>query len=300
MRRAWAVVVLGLLIGCGASPNDPAIQTRTADAVELTVAARTLPTANAAIPPTPVPATATPRVEAPTAPPFVTATSGPPRNLIATETVRPVPTPIPPIPIPFVSTPPAIPRVDPPTFPPSFSATHAALGTEISAPFSTRTKPAILAGSWVAFSSAIHVRFFAPPTLIEAPEFTSGERYSLASPSNIYDFEALDVYRFVGATGGNFAQVWERELANRAKSPSVTNLTKSSGPRQQQVGAYQGNVGQFHYDQTSNGLPVSGTMWVGQVGGDEVMVVYRCAPAREQMLDQEFAQILATIDFLAR
>ena len=74
---------------------------------------------------------------------------------------------------------------------------------------------------------------------------------------------------------------------------------KTSGPRLQQVAAYQGNIGQFNYRQTSNDLPISGTIWVGQVGNDEVIVVYRGAPERETLLDSELAQVFATIDFNA-
>jgi len=41
-------------------------------------------------------------------------------------------------------------------------------------------------------------------------------------------------------------------------------------------------------------------MWVGQVGGDEAVIIYRCTPEREPLLHQEFAQVIATIDFGAR
>jgi hypothetical protein len=50
-RWLWALS-LALLAGCG-GVNAPATQTRTAEIVDLTVAARTLPTQNAAVPPPP-------------------------------------------------------------------------------------------------------------------------------------------------------------------------------------------------------------------------------------------------------
>lgn len=56
-------------------------------------------------------------------------------------------------------------------------------------------------------------------------------------------------------------------------------------------------MGQFHYYQYDNGLQISGTMWVGQVGGDEAVIIYRCTPDREGALDGEFGQVVATIDF---
>ncbi len=158
----------------------------------------------------------------------------------------------------------------------------------------------LIAESWVAFSPARRVRFFAPPSLVEAPEFNNDHRYSLGSPSNVYDFEALDVYRFVGNRGGDFARTWVSEEETLGKGTNVYGLMTTSGPRTQQVGAFQGNVGQFNYVQADNQLRISGTMWVGQVGGDEVMIVYRCTPARESQLDTELAQVLATIDFNAR
>lgn len=266
MRRAWMVIGLGLLIGCGATPNASATQTRTAEVVELTVSARLLPTANAAIPPTPVPVAVAPRVETATAP-------------SAIPSVRPSPTPD--------------------ANQTKVSTALAAYPSEVPDPDTRQLTQAIMERSWVAFSPAIRVRFFAPPSLVQAPDFNNDHRYSLGSPSNVYDFEALDIYRFVGNRGGDFAQTWVAEAGTLLKGPNIYGLT-TSGPRTQQVGAYQGNIGQFNYIQADNQLRISGTMWVGQVGGDEVLIVYRCTPEREGILDSEFAQVIATIDFNAR
>lgn len=162
------------------------------------------------------------------------------------------------------------------------------------------TQPALLSNSWVAFSPAIHVRFFAPPSLVDTPEFNNDHRYSLGSPSNVYDFEALDVYRYAGFRGGDFSQTWDTEFERFGKSSNVSVPAKTSGPRLQQVGAYQGNIGQFHYLQTDNNLQISGTIWVGQAGNDEIVIIYRCTPEREVNLDQEMAQVMMTMDFDAR
>jgi hypothetical protein len=229
--------------------NAPATQTRTAEIVELTVAARTLPTQNAAVPPTPVP-TPAPAV-----------------------TLPPLLSPVPQIP---TAVPTPVAGYDPTALDPN------------------------LPGSWVAYSPTLRVRFFAPPSLVEAPDFNTSQRYSLSSPSNVYDFEALDIFRFVGNRGGDFASTWSKEIDSYKNAPNHYAFYVTSGPRQQQVGAFQGNAGQFNYLQTDNELQISGTMWVGQVGGDEVVIVYRCAPDRERLLDEEFAQIIRTIDFNAR
>jgi hypothetical protein len=123
---------------------------------------------------------------------------------------------------------------------------------------------------------------------------------SLASPSNIYDFEALDIERFIGARGGDFASTWTAVMDTFRKGDNVGFVSVTADPRPQHVGAYQGNIGQFHYEQNNNQLQISGTMWVGQVGGDEVVIIYRCSPARERLLDQAFAQVIHTIDFNTR
>jgi hypothetical protein len=262
MRRVWLLVGIFALSACAGAPNTQATQTRTSEIVELTVAARTLPTANAAIPPTPVPTTIVPttstRVALPTMLPNASATA-----LWATISAAPV----------------------------SPSNDSLIFGN---------VEPSLINGSWVAFSPAIHVRFFAPPSLVETPEFSNDHRYSLGSPSNVYDFEALDIYRYVGNHGGDFARTWGAEFEQFGKSSNVSAPLKTSGPRQQQIAAYQGNVGQFHYLQTDNNLQISGTMWVGQAGNDEMVIIYRCSPEREGDLDQEMAQVFATIDFDAR
>ncbi len=124
------------------------------------VAARTLPTANAAIPPTPVPTM--PSAFLATAPSraIVVTNTAPSASATALwETVNAVPTSC-----------------------PNNGFCYGAVDTQ----------PRLLANSWVAFSPAIHVRFFAPPSLVDTPEFNNDHRYSLGSPSNVYDFEALE------------------------------------------------------------------------------------------------------------
>jgi hypothetical protein len=267
MRRALLAGFLSaslgsfVLVGCGAAPNAQATQTRTSEIVELTVSARLLPTQNVAVPPTPIPAT--PTSSLPISTPIPVSAAANPGNASATSewaTINAIPYG----------------------------------GTDLN----VHTPPQ--SGSWVAYSPAIHVRFFAPPSLIEDPEFTNDHRYSLSSPSNVFDFETLDIFRVVGARGGDFASTWQSEVDAYSKgNAEALLLTVTSGPRQQQVAAYQGNIGQFHYAQTSNQLRIDGTMWVGQVGGDEVEILYRSSDDRAAILDGELAQVLATIDFNA-
>lgn len=259
MRRVWILFLALACVACGA-PDTQATATRTAEIVELTVAARTLPTQNAAVPPTPIPA-ATPVPTSVSLSPPIIASVNPP---VALRTPISLNTPDP-------------------------------YGYSAPAPH-----PDLINGSWVAYSPAIRTRFFAPPSLVEDPEFSSDHRYSLSSPSNVFDFEALDIYRFVGTRGGDFSLTWQQEIGAYNRANTATQLFNvTSGPRQQQIGAYQGNIGQFNYIQMNNALEIDGTMWVGQVGGDEVVMIYRCAAERAAILDTEIAQVMATIDFNA-
>jgi hypothetical protein len=173
--------------------------------------------------------------------------------------------------------------------------------SSVSNSFGFHVDPMLIPNSWVAYSPAISTRFFAPPSLVDDPDLSNSRRYALSSPSNVFDFEALDVYRFVGDRGGDFAKTWQSEMDAFNKGNSeVQFLSITTGPHQQQVAAYQGNIGQFNYSQASNQLGIDGTIWVGQVGGDEVVIIYRCAADRAAILDGEFAQVIATIDFNAR
>ncbi len=158
----------------------------------------------------------------------------------------------------------------------------------------------LISGSWVAENWDVRVRFFAPPSLVPLPEYSTKGRFALGSPSNIYDFEALDIWRLVGATGGQFEQTWAREVDNERKSQGRRDFWITSAARPQQVGPYVGYIGQFNYLQASNDLRISGTMWVGQVGKDVVIVTYRCTPDRERNLDEELEQVFRTIDFNPR
>jgi len=152
--------------------------------------------------------------------------------------------------------------------------------------------------SWVAYSPDIHVRFFAPPSLIEMPGEGHGESYFvLYSPSDAYDFEGLAIYRFRGHRGGEAAATWKGELDANLRALKGINYSVTFGPSPQQIGDFLGQRGQFNYEQEANGKRVSGTLWVGQVGGDVMEIIYRCDPAREAHLDWEMTQIMNTIDF---
>lgn len=210
MRR-WGWLVIGvLLVGCAGSPDTQATQTRTAEIATNTVLAGVLPTQNALVPPTPVPTTGAPRAGTDTQGPIYPSTVAPGApsvqqvRLTQVASIRPV-TLVPPV---------------------NISATAVSLR-----PPHPASPP--ISGSWVASSSVIHVRFFAPPSLVENPEINSAHRYSLSSPSNIYDFEALDVYRFPGARGGDFASTWQSEMGTYGNGDNIGTLTVTSGPRQQ-------------------------------------------------------------------
>jgi hypothetical protein len=46
-------------------------------------------------------------------------------------------------------------------------------------------------------------------------------------------------------------------------------------------------------------VQIDGTLWVGQVNGDRVVMNFRCDPREDARLDAAVAQVLATIDFNA-
>jgi hypothetical protein len=255
--RRLWVCGLILLVGCVGTPNAQATQTRTSEIATNTALTGVLPTQNPAVHPAPIP---TPNGVA-----TLTVVVGATRSVPISTTAR----------LPTINV--------------------AAVASGVSAGYGSDIQPAY--GSWVAFYPLIHVRFFAPPSLVEDPEHNSPNRFALSSPSNVFDFEALDIYRFPGARGGDYASTWQSEMNTFRKGNNITSLVVTSAPQQQQVGAYQGNIGQFHYYQRDNGLQISGTTWVGQVGGDEAVIIYRCSPDREGVLDGEFGQVIATIDF---
>jgi hypothetical protein len=72
------------------------------------------------------------------------------------------------------------------------------------------------------------------------------------------------------------------------------------GPGPQRIGEYLGQRGLFNYAHPDNGVRISGTMWVGQVGGDVLVIVHSGEPSEEWYIDRGMTQIMDTIDFNAR
>lgn len=155
-------------------------------------------------------------------------------------------------------------------------------------------------GSWIAYKPSIAIRFYAMPNWVEHEEFSSAERLSLGSPSSDYSFEAVDIYRFRGVGNSADSRAWQAEYDSYTRRTGLYNPSMTSAPRLQKAAQYGGNIGQFHYYQASNDLQIDVTMWVGQVDGDRVVMIFRCEPARDVELDKGVAQVLATIDFNAR
>lgn len=156
----------------------------------------------------------------------------------------------------------------------------------------------LIKDSWVADAPELRVRFFAPPSLIEMPGKSHTETsFVLFSPSDSYNFESLSIFRLRGHRGGETDVTWKGELDATLRLLGATDYSLTFGPSPQLIGPFLGQRGQFNYAQASNGLRLSGTMWVGQVGEDVVEIVYRAEPPREAMVDRAMAQIMATIDF---
>lgn len=181
---------------------------------------------------------------------------------------------------------------------------NAAVSTEIAQPWPSPPMPStsatanLVLGSWPAFSPDVHVRFFAPPSLIPSRDAAVPNRFALSgSPNNAY--EALEIWRYPNQQGGASLDRWNTEVLNQLSVPMRAAFTLTSGPRPQHIGEYVGMYGQFNYQQTDTNSRVSGTMWVGQVGNDVAIIIYRCAPQREVFVDVAFEQIMRTLDFNA-
>lgn len=194
---------------------------------------------------------------------------------------------------------PRVPTIDIPTVDPRF-VTAVAISTIAPLTLSPTSQYTPLPGSWVASAPNITVRFYAVPEWEEKPEFTDAGRLSLGSASDSIDFEAFDLYRFQGISGSSTATAWQSEYAAYTGRSALYNLVITSEPRPQKAAGYDGTIGQFHYLQVSNDAQIDVTMWVGQVKGDRVVMVFRCEPSRDVNLDQAVTQVLATIDFNAR
>jgi hypothetical protein len=130
-------------------------------------------------------------------------------------------------------------------------------------------------------------------------DLTGGNRQSLGSPLSGPEFEALDIYRNLDTPGSDIMNAWNGELNTFGRADNVTQLTVTSGPRPQQAAGFNGVIGQYHYIQSGNGVQIDGTLWVGQVNGDRVVMNFRCDPREDARLDAAVAQVLATIDFNA-
>jgi len=161
---------------------------------------------------------------------------------------------------------------------------------------------AVMSDSWVAYSPEVGVRFFAPQSVIEMPDSHAANAYYLRSPSAFGSggYEALEIHRLQGQNSGDVPGTWKAQndaflTVIEAKDYSVT-----LGPSPQRIGNYLGQRGQFNYTQSNNDQRISGTMWVGQVDSDIVVIVYRCETEREYWLDRGMTQIMDTIDFNAR
>lgn len=167
-----------------------------------------------------------------------------------------------------------------------------------------------LAGSWVAFAPALHVRFFGMPWWDERPDLSRGGRYAVGTVPGVVDFDRLDLLRAPGSAGAATLSAWQAELdayAHRASAGSsgalnpatITEVAVTGRPRSQRVAGYDGYIGQFHF--TEDGArQIDATLWVGQVGCDRVVLLFAGLPTRDRQIDQAVAQVLATIDFNAR
>ncbi len=164
-----------------------------------------------------------------------------------------------------------------------------------------------LAGSYVAVAPDLHVRFFGMPWWDDLPVPPQAMRYSAGTvPQGAGD--RLDMLRVPGGAPVT-AAVWQREYdaythrssvgsSGPLNPAAVTDTTVTGRPHPQKAAGYDGYIGQFHY--TANGAErIDATLWVGQVGCDQVVMVFAGMPARDGQIDQAVAQVLGTIDFNA-
>jgi hypothetical protein len=143
------------------------------------------------------------------------------------------------------------------------------------------------------------VRFYAVSWWEEEPALSGAGRYSLGSAPGSGNYDTFDLYRFPGISGSSTATAWQAQYVEYTGHLSSYAPVMTSEPRPQKAAGYDGMIGQFHYSQVGNGSQTDVTMWVGQVNGDRVVMIFQCDPARDQFLDQAASQVLATIDFNA-
>jgi hypothetical protein len=158
-------------------------------------------------------------------------------------------------------------------------------------------------GSFLAFCPAIHVRFLAPPHVMQDSTSCEAKSYFLAT--NIADstvVEFLSVFRYAGDARGASAEGWQNILdAFRAidATSGDTAWSAVATPTPQIVQGHPGFVGQFARTD-KGGVRYSGTLWAGAVGEDTIVILDQGSPQRQVILDADFAQVLRTMEMDAQ
>ncbi len=157
-----------------------------------------------------------------------------------------------------------------------------------------------IGGSWVASAPTMSVRFFAMPWWVVQPDASSADHLALGLADGNVGFESFDIYRYRAMQGSDQSTAWQAEFQANVAFSSGTSALVTRQPQSQLAGPNRGNLGQYHYVEGGTGRQIDATLWVGQVGLDRVVMLFRGTPDRDPQIDQAVTQVLATVDFNAR
>jgi hypothetical protein len=159
------------------------------------------------------------------------------------------------------------------------------------------------AGSFVAFCPAIHVRFMAPPAVMQSANTCQDN--SLFLTTNIVSdagVEYLTVFRYASDARGQSAAGWKDVLAGFHRTDTASGDVAWSEDDQPVPQAAPGSAGFIgHFTRTDKGgTRYAGALWTGAAGSDTVAILGQASAAQRAQLDRDMAQILRTADFNAQ
>ncbi len=182
--------------------------------------------------------------------------------------------------------------------PPAISTSLAALPTSSGVLSSPSYTP--LDGSWVANAPTISVRFFAMPWWAARLNASDADHFALSLADGNVGFESFDIFRYRNKQGSDQPTAWQSEFQGNVAFSSGNAPVVTRKPQPQLAGLNQGQLGQYYYVERATGRQMDVTLWVGQVGSDRVVMVFRGTPDRDRQIDQAVTQVLATMDFAAK
>ena len=154
-------------------------------------------------------------------------------------------------------------------------------------------------GSWVASAPQLNIRFFAVPAWEQRAVTAPVTQLRLSTPAGAAAFQNLLIIRAQICCSDSTA-AWQTEADAYTKASLLENVVITAPPRPQQAAGFDGYLGQFHYSLPSDHNQYDVTLWVGDVSGDRVLLIFTCDPALDAAQDQAVSQVLGTIDFNAK